>query len=87
MNFSLTPSSCLLNALDLEHLEMKTLIDFDNPPFSGFNPTEPDPNRRTLRPSQMYAIAWMNSRIVHGGGIIADSVGLGKACISFLFLR
>jgi hypothetical protein len=60
-----------------EHQEVKSRIDFPNPPVTRFYPDGPLEGRR-LRDSQMHGVAWMMTRLEAGGGIIADEIGLGK---------
>ena len=68
----------LFNNDDFAQCWVKDHINFPNPSFEHFNPTALIPKERLLRPSQQYAIAWMDQRVEAGGGIIADTVGLGK---------
>ena len=63
---------------DFAHLWLKDKIDFPNPPFNNFNPNAADPEERQLRRGQEYGIAWMLTRFDAGGGIIGDTVGMGK---------
>ena len=60
-----------------EHHEMKDKINFPNPPIRHWYTGAPA-DKRALRNYQMLALAWMESRINYGGGIIADEIGLGK---------
>lgn len=59
-----------------EHHEVKEKINFSNPPINNFFPALN--HTGTLRKYQMYGIAWLESRIEHGGGIIGDFIGLGR---------
>ena len=56
---------------------MKDKINFPNPPIRHWYTGAPA-DKRALRNYQMLALAWMESRINYGGGIIADEIGLGK---------
>ena len=72
----------LENSRAFEHLEVGQLINFPNPPVQPFNPTAKDGDeKKKLKPAQLYGIAWMNSRLGEGGGIIGDQVGMGKVRI------
>ena len=61
-----------------EHHEMKDRITFPNPPVPRFYPNATNAEDRRLRNYQMYALAWLESRIEAGGGILGDEIGLGK---------
>lgn len=63
---------------DFAHLWVKDKIDFPNPPFDGFNPQARNPEERRLRRAQEYGIARMLTRFGSGGGVIGDTVGMGK---------
>jgi hypothetical protein len=44
-----------------------------------FNPTANEGDeKKKLKPAHLYGIAWMNSRLGEGGGIIGDQMGMGK---------
>jgi SNF2 family DNA or RNA helicase len=56
---------------------MKDRINFPNPPVQQWYPGA-DKDQKVLRNYQMYALAWMESWIDYGGGILGDEIGLGK---------
>jgi SNF2 family DNA or RNA helicase len=64
-----------------EHHEMRSFLNFNNPPIVDFYPDERSEGDRKLRDYQMYGLAWMESRVEHGGGILGDEIGLGKVYI------
>jgi hypothetical protein len=69
----------ILKESDFEHLEVEPLVNFPNPPVAGWAPNEPEgSSKKFLKPAHMYALAWMNSRMSLGGGIIGDQMGMGK---------
>jgi SNF2 family DNA or RNA helicase len=72
----------LFSTDDFAQCWVKDHINFRNPPFPSFNPGATRPEDQLLRLSQQYGIAWMNQRVEAGGGIVADSVGLGKVISS-----
>jgi SNF2 family DNA or RNA helicase len=74
----LTDSVSILNNKAFEHQEIRSRIDFPNPPVKNFFPSAEDPNDKILRSHQMHGVAWMESRVEQGGGIIGDQIGLGK---------
>jgi SNF2 family DNA or RNA helicase len=62
-----------------EHHEMRSrVLALPNPPIKNFYPTASHPELRKLRNYQMYGLAWLESRVEHGGGIVGDHIGLGK---------
>jgi SNF2 family DNA or RNA helicase len=62
-----------------EHSEMRDrALALPNPPIKNFYPLAPDPKLCELRNYQMYGLAWLESRVEHGGGIFGDYIGLGK---------
>ena len=62
-----------------EHHEMKDHLQaYHNPPIRNYYPGAPEGEDRKLRKYHMYGIAWMESRLEAGGGIIGDQIGLGK---------
>jgi hypothetical protein len=77
----------LFNNDDFAQCWVKDHINFPNPPFEHFNLTAHSLEERLLHPSQQYAIAWMDQRVEAGGGIIADTVGLGKVLSPPLVMR
>ena len=65
-----------------EHPEMRShALELPNPPIENFYPTAPEPKLRKLRNYQMYGLAWLESRVEHGGGIFGDHIGLGKVLL------
>jgi SNF2 family DNA or RNA helicase len=77
----------ILENKNFEHLEVEPLITFPNPPVRPFNPTAPTGSEKTsLKLAHSYAIAWMNSRLEYGGGVIGDQMGMGKTVQSLTWI-
>ena len=71
-------ASILKDATVFEHHEVRHQLNFPNPPIKNFYPSAPNATDRQLRNYQMYGLAWMESRLEAGGGILGDEIGLGK---------
>jgi hypothetical protein len=69
----------IIDAQSFEHLEILQMPQFPNPPVRNFNPRETNPELKKLRPAQLLAVKWMETRRELGGGIVGDIVGMGKA--------
>jgi hypothetical protein len=69
----------IIDAQSFEHLEILQMPQLPNPPVRNFNPRETNPELKKLRPAQLLAVQWMEIRRELGGGIVGDTVGMGKA--------